>query len=178
VSVNFDYVVNEYISAKEVRLVIGEDATVTLTRDALSQARQLGMDLVVINNSVPPVARIMNFSKFRYDQSKREKEQAKKSRSSQIDIKEIQLRPVTDTRDVEIKAKKAQSFLSDGDKVKVVVKFRGREMNHPDVGRTILETFLRQLPDHKLEKPITMNGRDMVMIVAPIKNTQSQPSHT
>ena len=163
-----DYLVNEFITSKEVRL-IGEENVIITTREALYQAREQGLDLVVISNVSPPIAKILNYSKFRYDQIKREKEQAKKVRESQIAIKEIQLRPVTDTRDVDIKIKKAQSFLSDGDKVKVVVKFKGREVNYADMGRVLLENFLKGLIDHKIEKAISLTGRDMSIIVAPHK---------
>ncbi len=163
-----DHLVNELITAKEVRL-IGDDNVIIATKDALYRARQQGLDLVVINNGVPPIAKILNYGKYRYELVKKEKELAKKSRASHSDLKEIQLRPVTDVRDVEIKAKKAQSFLSDGDKVKVIVKFKGREVNYADMGKLILENFLKGLHEHKVEKPITLTGRDMVMIVAPIK---------
>jgi translation initiation factor IF-3 len=169
--VTIDHSVNEYITAREVRLVDDDENRIVATRDALYQARQQNLDLVIIRDASPPIAKILNYGKFRYDLEKREKEIAKKSRAAQVDVKEIQLRPVTDTRDVELKAKKAQGFLTDGDKVKVIVKFKGRELNYADRGRIVLENFLGNLREHKIEKPITLNGRDMITIVAPLKPT-------
>jgi translation initiation factor IF-3 len=171
--VTADHLVNEYITSREVRLVNEEENKIVATREALYQARQQNLDLVVIRDASPPIAKILNYGKFRYDQEKREKEIAKKSRAAQVDVKEIQLRPVTDVRDVELKAKKAQGFLTDGDKVKVIVKFKGRELNYADRGRTVLENFLKNLSEHKVEKPITLSGRDMMTIVAPLKTTTS-----
>jgi translation initiation factor IF-3 len=169
--VTLDHLVNENIISKDVRLIGEQHQQIGIisTHAALDRARQQGLDLVVISQSSPPVVKIVDYSKFKYELIKREKELAKKVRASKIDLKEIQLRPVTDVRDVEIKAKKAQAFLSDGDKVKVVVKFKGREVSHAELGRKILENFLGHLSDYKIEKAITLTGRDMMMIVAPFK---------
>lgn len=163
-----NHLVNELITAKEVRL-IGDVNCIIKTREALIQAQQQGLDLVIVSDAIPPIAKILNYGKYRYDLIKHEKEVAKKSRALQSDLREIQLRPVTDLRDVEIKAKKARSFLSEGDRVKVIVKFKGREVNYSDMGKLILENFLKNLNEHKIEKPIALNGRDMIMIVAPTK---------
>ena len=169
-----EYLINEKIVSKEVRLINEQDHNAVIpTKQALYKAQQQGLDLVVINNTIPPIAKILDYGKFRYETLKREKETAKKARASQIELKEIQLRPVTDTHDIEIKAKKAQQFLVDGDKVKIIIKFKGREVSHAEMGRRILENMLNALVNHKVEKPIALNGRDMVVVIAPIRATSS-----
>lgn len=166
---SFDYAVNEEIRSKEVRLIDdkGEQVGLFLTLDAIKRARAQGLDLVAVNaKSVPPVCKILDFGKFRYEQQKRDKEAAKKSREAAIEVKEVQLRPVTDSHDIGIKAKRAVGFLDDGDKVKVVVKFKGREIHHKEMGTKVINEFLALLGEHKLEKPIQMNERQMFTIVA------------
>jgi translation initiation factor IF-3 len=169
--VSFDHAVNERIRAREVRLVgdAGEQLGVHLTHVALSEARKLGMDLVEIQaNATPPVCRIVDYGKFRFELSKSEKERAKKMREAQIDTKEIQLRPVTDDHDVGVKAKRAREFLADGDRVKIVVKFKGRELAHKEIGRRVLDAFLDAVGEHRVEKPPAMSERNLIALVAPM----------
>lgn len=165
---SFDYAVNEQIRSKEVRLVDdqGDQVGVFLTIDAIKRAKNVGLDLVAVNaKSMPPVCKILDYGKFRYEQQKRDKELAKKARASQTEVKEIQLRPVTDTHDISIKAKRGAGFLEEGHKIKVVVKFKGREIHHKDMGTKVINEFLTALGEHKLEKPIQMSDRQMFTIV-------------
>lgn len=168
---SLDYAVNEQIRSKEVRLIDDQGGQVGLflTNDAIRRAREAGMDLVAVNiKSVPPVCKILDYGKFRYEQQKREKEIAKKARASQTEVKEIQLRPVTDSHDIAIKAKRAQQFLEDGDKVKIIVKFKGREIHHKEIGHKVLQEFLAAIGEHKLEKPVAMSERQLFTIAAPV----------
>lgn len=166
-----DYAVNGAIRSKEVRLVgeNGEQVGVVKTTDALWRAKQAGLDLVAIQAQAnPPVCKILDYGKFRFEQQKREKDAAKARRAAIIEVKEIQLRPVTDTADLATKARKAAAFLASGDKVKIIVKFKGREIHHSDMGRKVLESFLEAIGEHKLERPITMSERQMFTVAAPV----------
>lgn len=167
---SFDYVANGDIRGKEVRLIAedGSQIGVISLNDAMNRAKSAGLDLVAINpKSSPPVCKILDLGKFKFEQRKREKEVAKAARESRVDVKEIQLRPVIDQHDLKTKARKAEQFLKDGDKVKVVLKFRGREISHSELGRKVMEEFLVLIGDHKLERPITFNERQMFAIAAP-----------
>lgn len=162
---------NEQIKSRQVRLVKddGEQVGVLNTSDALYQARREGLDLVVINDKAePPVCKIVDYGKFRYEQSKRDKEMAKRARESKIVLKEIQMRLVTDKNDVMIKARKVKEFLKEGNKVKVIIKFKGREVTHPELGFALMSTVMEHVGEHRVEKPSSMNGRDMVTILAPL----------
>lgn len=166
---------NEHIKSPRVRIVKddGEQVGVMSTSEALSKARQANLDLVVINDKAePPVCKITDSGKYRYELSKREKEAARKARDSRVVLKEIQLRLVTDKNDISIKARKAKEFLQEGNKVRIVVKFKGREVTHPDLGFSLMQNMLEQIGEHRIEKPSAMNGRDMVTILAPIPVTK------
>lgn len=168
---NSNYAVNDQIRAKEVRLIAdnGEQIGVMSTYEARRRAEMEGLDLVAINisNGVP-ICKILDYGKFKYEQSRKERENAKKNRESRVELKEIQLRPTTDSNDISIKAKRAQSFLEDGDKVKVVMKFKGREITHLDVGASVMQEFIGALVDYKLERPIQRSERQLFAIVAPL----------
>lgn len=168
---NSNYAVNDQIRAKEVRLIAetGEQIGIVSTVEARNRAHQAGLDLVAINtaNGVP-VCKILDYGKFRYEQQRKEREAAKKSRESRVDLKEIQLRPTTDINDIHIKAKRAQSFLTDGDKVKVTLRFKGREIAHVGVGSKVMQDFLELMVDYKLERPLQKNDRQLFMILSPI----------
>jgi len=170
--VNLTHDVNNKIRAKEVRVIDnnGEQIGVLALADAQKLADECDLDLVVINpKSAPPIARIVDYGKFKYELVRSEKERKKKSRENIIDVKEVQLRPVTDTHDVEIKAKRAKSFLEDGDKVKVVVRFKGRELSHREMGQKIIDSFcvLVGEENYKVDSPVQMSGRQMSMILSP-----------
>lgn len=167
---SFDYAVNNQIRTREVRLVNDAgDQQVISTYDALQRAQNQGLDLVAINDkSVPPVCKILDYGKFRYDQVRKQKELEKKNREARIELKEIQLRPNIDTNDLMVKAKRAQGFLNDGDKVKLVLRFKGREITHTEVGRQVVQQFLEALTDFKFERPVSMSDRQLFAILAPL----------
>lgn len=136
-------------------------------RSALQTAQDIGLDLVeVAPGANPPVCRIMDFGKFQYEQQKKERK-AKKNQQK-VDVKTVQLRPKTDTHHVGIMLKRARIWLSEGKKVKVQLRFRGREITHAHIGREKLEAFERELSDvGVVEQRPNLEGRDMVMVLAP-----------
>ena len=163
--------INEEIRAKEVRIVGegGEQVGVMSTSAALSMAYEKDLDLVLIApNAQPPVCRIMDYGKYRFERDKKEKEAKKKQ--TVVEVKEIQLSCNIDTHDFETKVKHAHRFIGDGNKVRVVVKFRGREMSHLDIGRDLLARFEEAVCDAgTVEKRPSLEGRFMSMIISPIK---------
>lgn len=166
---------NERIRAPQVRLIdeSGENVGVVATRDALHKARLQGLDLVVINNqSQPWVVKILDLNKWLYEQKLAEKARQKKSRENEIHIKEVQMRPVTDDHDILIKARMARGFLDDDCKVKVVIKFRGREQAHRDIGEGVMRKFLTLVGEHKQERPPTHMGNTYQVMLQPIKTQQ------
>ena len=144
----------------------GEQLGIMQTRDALRLAEEQHLDLVeVAPKARPPVCRIMDFGKDRYEQQKREKEAKKKQRV--ITIKEVKLRPNIEDHDFYVKMKAAQRFLGEGSKVKVTIMFRGREMSHPELGRDLLVRFADELKDTAhVEKEPKIEGRNMTMVIA------------
>lgn len=136
------------------------------TAEALDLARQADLDLVeVAADERPPVCRIMDYGKFKYEQKKK---QTKSAKTHQVQIKEIRLRPKTGEHDVEFKVKQARGFLVDRDKVKVTIMFKGREMAHVDRGREMILEVIASLDDvAKLEKPPSMEGRNMTAVLTP-----------
>ncbi|MCC6793339.1 MAG: translation initiation factor IF-3 [Thermomicrobiales bacterium] len=167
--------VNERIRIREVRLIdeAGEQVGIIATRDALEMARERGLDLVeVAPNAIPPVCRLMDYGKFRYEQSRKERD----SRRNQhvVELKEVRIRPKIDDHDLETKGRQAAKFLDAGDKVKLTVLFRGREMAHPDIGRGLLDQLADMLRPHgAVEAAPRLEGRAMVMFVNPLKQKQS-----
>ncbi len=147
----------------------GEQLGVISTTEALAKAEELGVDLVEISpNANPPVCKIMDFGKFKYREQKRAHEI--KMKQKQVQVKEIKLRPVTDDHDYQIKLKNAKRFLEDGDKVKFIVQFRGREMAHQELGLRYLEKAQLDLAEEALiEFPPKIEGRNAIMIVSPKK---------
>lgn len=168
---NKNFLVNEEIREKQVR-VIGDDGSqlgVIDTRDALKIAEEKELDLVVISpTAVPPVCRIMDLNKFIYEQAKKEKENKKNQKV--VNIKEIRLSATIDEHDVEIKANNASKFLKAGDKVKVTVRFKGRQNDYAFKGNGILNNFFKKIEEVAvIEKPAKLEGRNMTMVVAPKK---------
>lgn len=164
-----DLLVNERIRARTIRLIDGDRQVGILQfHDALDQARKQGLDLVLIASGDPPVCRILDADHFRFERKKSEREQARRQRVMTIDTKEIQLRPVTDENDLLIKAKRARGFLDEGDKVKVTVRFRGRERVHRSQGRQMIERFLNHIGDHKVDKPLADGDSDVTIILASV----------
>ncbi len=160
---------NEEIREKEIRVIgaDGEQLGILPTKEALRMAEEKELDLVAISpNAAPPVCKIMDFGKFIYEQQKKDKEAKKKQKV--ITIKEIRLSATIEEHDIEIKANNAKKFLTDGDKVKITVRFRGREIENSHVGRKILDLFVEKIGDiFIVEKPARQEGRNMIMILAP-----------
>jgi len=159
--------VNEQIRISPVRVINSEGVMLGVmpTGKALELAREAGQDLVeVAANERPPVCKIMDYGKFKYEQKKR----ATKQKTHQVQVKEIRVRPKTGDHDIEVKVKRAREFLEHKDKVLVNVLFRGRELAHIDEGRRVMNEVLQLLEDvAKLEKPPSMEGKRMTAIVAP-----------
>ncbi len=162
---------NGEIRCKEVRLVglDGEPIGVVTIEEALDRALKAGVDLVEISpNAEPPVCRIMDFGKFLYEKSKSQKEQKKKQK--QVQIKEIKFRPGTDEGDYQVKLRNLIRFLEDGDKAKVTLRFRGREMAHQDLGMNVLERVKNDLEELAVVESFPrVEGRQAVMMLAPKK---------
>ncbi|MGI6129221.1 MAG: translation initiation factor IF-3 [bacterium] len=164
-----DLQVNEQIRVREVRLVddTGNQLGIMPTREALRRAQEKGLDLVnVAPDARPPVCRIMNYGRYKYEQSKREKEARKKQKI--ITIKEIRLRPTIDEHDYQVKLRNTKRFLTDGDKVKVSVRFRGRQVVHADNGKQLLERMAEEIKDlGSVERMPRLEGSQMIMILTP-----------
>ena len=161
--------INEEIRAREVRLVgdNSDDTAVISLNEAMNQAMNQGMDLVEISpNAKPPVCRVMDYGKYRFEQVKKEKEARKNQKVTQL--KEVKFRPNIEDHDFNTKIKNAERFLKDGDKVKVTIMFRGREVTHPNLGRVLCERAAEVLADLAVvEKPAKMEGRNMTQILVP-----------
>ena len=169
---NKELQINEDIRDREVRVVGADGAQLGIMSSA--QARELAyskdLDLVKIApQAKPPVCKIIDYGKFRFEQAKKEKEASKNQRI--IEIKEIRLSAKIDVHDFEVKAKAAQKFLKNGDKVKVSVRFRGREMAHTSIGLNVLKRFAETCAEFStVEKEPKLEGRQMLMFLAPLKN--------
>ena len=160
---------NEEIRDKEIRLIgeTGEQMGIVSSEEALHIADERGLDLVKISpQAVPPVCKLMNYGKYKFEQSKREKEARKNQHV--VEIKEIRMSPGIDVGDFNTKLKNAQKFLADGNRVKVSVRFRGREMAHTEIGRELLKKFAEQCAETAtLEKAAKMEGRNMSIFLSP-----------
>jgi translation initiation factor IF-3 len=161
--------VNEEIRVPQVRLIDqdGEMQGVMSARDALLRAYAVGLDLLEISpNADPPVCKILDFGKFKYEQQKKRNEAKKKQRV--IEIKEVKVRPNIDENDYQVKLRSMKSFIEEGDKVKVTLRFRGREMAHQDIGVKVLERIRTDLEAAtKVEQMPRMEMRQMVMVLSP-----------
>ena len=161
--------VNNEIDARNVRLVDenGEMVGVVSLREGLEMAREAGLDLVEVSpNADPPVCKILDFGKFKYESQKKKAEARKKQKV--IEVKEIKLRPNIDENDYMVKMRSMKKFLEEGDKVKVTLRFRGREMAHQDIGMRVLDRVREELDElAKVEQFPRMEGRQMVMVMAP-----------
>ena len=161
--------INEEIRARQVRVngAEGEQLGIMSIEEALTLAENKHTDLVEIApNAKPPVCRLMDYGKYIYEQQKREKEARK--RQKVVDVKEVKLRPGIEDHDFDVKTKNAMRFLSDGDKVKVTIMFRGRELSHPELGEVLLTKMAKRLSDISVvERHAKLEGKNMIMIVAP-----------
>lgn len=161
--------INASIRYPQVRVIDenGEQVGIMSSRDALEKAKKAGLDLVEISGKAsPPVVKILDYGKHRYEQTKKEKEVAKKQRENRIETKEIWLRPVTDQHDIDIKLNKAKKFLEKGNRVKFGVKFRGREQASMESFKETLEKIVDNLEAEVLQ-PISNQGRNLVTVLGP-----------
>ncbi|MCI5839782.1 MAG: translation initiation factor IF-3 [Peptoniphilaceae bacterium] len=167
-----ELIINEDIKAKDVRLIddMGNQVGIVSLRDAREMANEKDLDLALMSpNAKPPVVKIMDYGKYRYDTIKKEKEDRKKQKTTQI--KEIRFSVGTESHDLETKANQAIKFLENGDKVKVTVRFRGREIGRKELGKKVLDEFTDILGSSaKVEKKATMEGRNMTMYL--VKNAE------
>ena len=160
--------INEEIRAKEIRVVSsdGEQLGILSVKDAIKLAQEKELDLVEVTPAAkPPVCRIMDYGKYRYEQSKREREARKKQRV--IEVKEVRMTPKIEAHDFQVKVKAAQKFLKDGDKVKAIIRFRGREIVHAELGKTLLMQLYDTVRDSAvIEREPKIEGKSMIMIIA------------
>lgn len=163
--------INEQIRVPKV-LVIGpngEQVGVKAIQDALTLANYAGLDLVLISpNANPPVCKVMDYNKFKYEKNKKEKEALKKQRATMQEIKEFRLSPVIDVGDFETKINQVTKYLEKGDKIKLTIRFKGRQMAHTDIGRGMLEKFAQRLADiAEVEQQPKLDGKNMMMLLSP-----------
>lgn len=172
--------INDQIRVREVRLIDdqGEQKGVLATVDALRMARELGLDLVEIApQSVPPVCKILDYGKFKFEQEKKLKDNRKNQKI--VKIKEIRMQPKIDDHDLDFKSKHVREFLGEGNKVKVTIRFRGRELAHTEIGEDVLKSVLGRVEGmYVLERPPTMEGRFMSMILSPKGSPAKKPEGT
>lgn len=166
--------INDEIKAKEV-LVIGpngEQVGIKSITDAKTLASYANLDLVLMNpNGNPPVCKVMDYNKYRYERQKKEKDALKKQRASQAELKEFRLSPVIDVGDFETKLRNAMKYLEKGDKVKLTIRFKGRQMAHTELGKEVLERFANRTSDcAEIEQKPKLEGRTMTMLLIPKKN--------
>lgn len=164
---------NEQIRVSEV-LVIGpngEQVGIKPIKDALTLANYANLDLVLISpNGNPPVAKVMDYNKYKYEKQKKEKEALKKQRANIQELKEFRLSPVIDVGDFETKLKNVTKYLQKGDKIKLSIRFKGRQMAHTELGREVLEKFAARLEDiSTIEQAAKLDGRSMTMLLSPKK---------
>ncbi|MDY2888527.1 MAG: translation initiation factor IF-3 [Candidatus Caccosoma sp.] len=170
---NSDYLVNESIRFPKVLVIDanGNALGVKDRREALNMAKEANLDLFCISpQATPPVCKILDFGKHRYQLEKKRKENEKKQKAMIQDVKQIQLSPVIDTHDIETKARHSTNFLKNGDKVRVVVRFKGRQMAHPEVGEEVMNRFITMCSEvGVVEKKPVMDGRNLIATLTPKK---------
>jgi translation initiation factor IF-3 len=164
-----DLRINEQIRAREVRLIRdeGEPQGIMSVSEALELAREAGLDLVEIApQAVPPVVKILNFGKFRFENEKKQRDSKKKQKL--LKLKEIRMQPKIDDHDLDFKSKHIKEFLSEGNKVKVTIRFRGRELAHTELGFDVMKDVLSRIEgEYVMDKPPAMEGRFMSMVLSP-----------
>ncbi|MDR0840547.1 MAG: translation initiation factor IF-3 [Christensenellaceae bacterium] len=167
-----DLAINEEIRDREVRLIDdeGNQQGVVAIDVAMRMADEAGLDLVKISpTAIPPVCKIMDYGKYKFEQGKREKEQRKNQKV--VELKEVRLSATIDQHDMEVKAKNAVKFFTNGDKVKVSIRFRGRQARHGDIGLDVMNTFYEMVKDNcAIDRPAKQEGRNMIMILTPKTN--------
>ena len=166
-----ELLINEEIRDREVRVIGADGAQLGImpTRKAMELAEEAELDLVkIVANATPPVCKLMDYDKHRYEQSKREREMRKNQKERIVSLKEVQLSVTIEENDVAVKAKNAVKFLQSGDKVKVSIRFRGRQIAHSDIGLKVMQDFAERVKDYStVERRPLIEGRNMIMILAP-----------
>lgn len=163
-----DFLLNEEIRFSEVQVISedGQKLGVMKTKDAIELAYEKGLDLVLVSpNKNNPVCKILDYSKFKFEMIKKAKEAKKKQKIAEI--KEVRLSPNIDKHDLEVKAKNASKFISSGDKVKVSMRFRGRELNFVEQGKEIMNGFVEMVGECQIDKPAKVEGKNLVMFLSP-----------
>jgi len=172
------YKLNERIFASELRVLDSEGKQIGILKkqEAIDKARELGLDLVEIAPTAkPPVARIIDFKKFLYQEEKKRREEKKKAKNSET--KEIRLGPFMDTHDLETMVNRAREFLEENDKVKLVVRFKGRQMGHPEFGHKVIGKATEMLSDiSKVDKSPHFEGRQLITMLSPEKHKEVKPT--
>lgn len=157
------------VRVRDVRLIDeeGQPLGILNVRDALNMAHEKGLDLIeVAPQAQPPVCRVGDYGKIKYEQGKRERDQHKKQR--QQEIKGIKMRPVTAEHDFQVRLRHTQKFLEEGDKVKITIQFKAREITHPEIARKLMDRMIEQIGDKAIvEKPVSIEGKMMTMILSP-----------
>ncbi len=175
--INADLMINEGIRDREVRVVDSNGAQLGImpTQRALELAEEAKLDLVkIVPNAQPPVCKLMDYDKHRFEQAKRDKEMRKNQRT--ISVKEVQLSATIEENDIVTKAKNAVRFLAAGDKVKVSIRFRGRQISHAEIGYNVMNSFVERIKDHAVvERRPLIEGRHMIMILAPKVEKPAKP---
>jgi translation initiation factor IF-3 len=171
--------VNHRIRVPEVRVVAedGSNLGVLPTEDALRRAQEKGLDLVEVNpKAAPPVCKILDFGKYKYEEKKKQREAKRKQ--TVVEVKEIKLRPKTDDHDLAVKIRKARTFIEEGNKVKFTVRFRGREITHPERAQMQLDYIWSKLEDlANMEQRPTMEGKTMALVTAPKPQVMQRLAH-
>ncbi|MBR1601618.1 MAG: translation initiation factor IF-3 [Alphaproteobacteria bacterium] len=166
-----EVLINENIKAKQVRLIDAdnENRGIVSIKEALAVAEEAGLDLIEISPQAnPPVCKVLDYGKYRYEQQKK-KNEAKKNQKV-VEIKELKLRPVIETHDYEVKMKQAKKFLEQGNKVKFTMRFKGRELSANDMGKQIMSQIIEDLENcAKVDSEMKLEGRQMMMILSPLK---------
>ena len=163
---------NEQIKSEEMMVIgpNGEKLGIKKREDALTLAKYAGLDLVLMSNGAMPVAKVIDYNKYKYEKSKREKEQKKKQREQNLDLKEYRLSVTIDTHDFETKLRNALGYLEKGHKIKVSVRFKGRQMLHTDRGSDVMNRFADSCAEIAvIEQNAKLEGRNMTMLIAPLK---------
>ena len=170
-----DLMMNQEIRDREVRVIsaTGEQLGIMPTHAAMELAEEAGLDLVkIVPGAQPPVCKLMDYDKYRYEQSKKERELRKNQKV--VETKEVQLSATIEENDIQTKAKAAQRFLAEGNKVKVSIRFRGRQITHPEVGQEVMQDFAQRVQNVAVvEKKPLIEGRHMIMIIAPKSEKQA-----
>ena len=171
---NDNMLINDQIKAREVLVIgpIGEQVGVKPIQDARTLASYASLDLVLISpNANPPVCKVMDYNKFRYEKQKKAKEALKKQKANMSELKEYRLSPVIDVGDFETKLRNATKYLEKGDRIKLTIRFKGRQMAHTELGKEVLERFADRVKDYAdIEQKPKLDGRTMTMLLVPKKD--------